>query len=86
MCLPRPQKPPAPAPPPPLPPVTPQAPPPPQETPDEVAVSEVDPNVRRAKSKKAKGEYAKGTQQLRVPLAPKVNPGTSGPSGGVNQP
>ena len=54
MCLPRPPKPPAPAPPPPLPPVTPQAPPPPTETPDEVAVSDVDPNVRRAKSKKAK--------------------------------
>ncbi len=85
MCLPRPPKPPAPAPPPPLPPVTPQAPPPPTETPDEVAVSDVDPNVRRAKSKKAKGEYAKGTSQLRVPLAPKVNTGTTGPAGGLNK-
>ena len=85
MCLPRPPKPPAPAPPPPLPPVTPQAPPPPTDTPDEVSVSEVDPNVRRAKSKKAKGEYAKGTSQLRVPLAPKVNTGQTGPAGGLNK-
>ena len=85
MCLPRPPKPPAPAPPPPLPPVTPQAPPPPTETPDEVSVSEVDPNVRKAKSKKAKGEYAKGTSQLRVPLAPKVNTGQTGPAGGLNK-
>jgi len=72
-------------PPPPLPPVTPQAPPPPTDTPDEVAVSDVDPNVRRAKSKKAKGEYAKGTSQLRIPLAPKVNTGQSGPAGGLNK-
>ena len=49
------------------------------------AVSDVDPNVRRAKSKKAKGEYAKGTSQLRVPLAPKVNTGQSGPTGGLNK-
>ena len=82
MCIPRPQKYTAP-PPPPLPPVIPQAPPPPTDTPDEVAVSDVDPNIRRAKSKKAKGEYAKGTSQLRVPLAPKVNTGQSGPAGGL---
>ena len=85
MCLPRPPRPPAPAPPPPLAPVTPQAPPPPQDTPEEVSVSDVDPNVRRAKSKKAKDEYAKGTSQLRVPLAPKVNTGQSGPTGGLNK-
>ena len=85
MCLPRPPKPPAPAAPQALPPVTPQAPPPPTETPDEVSVSDVDPNVRRAKSKKAKGEYAKGTSQLRVPLAPKVNTGQTGPAGGLNK-
>ena len=86
MCLPRPPKPPAPTPPPPLPPVIPAAPPTPTETPEEVAVSEVNPNVRRAKSKKAKGQYAKGTSQLRVPLAPKVNTGSTGPTGGVNNP
>jgi len=86
MCLPRPPKPPAPTPPPPLAPVIPAAPPAPVETPDEVAVSEVNPNVRRAKTKKAKGQYAQGTSQLRVPLAPKVNTGSTGPTGGVNNP
>ena len=85
MCIPRPPKPPAAPPPAPLPAVQPVAPPPPEDTPDAVAVSEVDPNVRRAKSKKAKGEYAKGTSQLRVPLAPKVNTGQTGPAGGVNK-
>ena len=84
MCLPRQPTPQAP-PPPPLAPVIPQAPPPPDDTPDEVSVSAVDPNVRRAKAKKAKGEYAKGTQQLRVPLAPKVNTGQTGPTGGLNK-
>jgi hypothetical protein len=86
MCLPRPPKPPAPTPPPPLPPVIPQAPPTPVAPPNEVSVSEVNPQVRRAKTKKAKGQYAQGTSQLRVPLAPKVNTGQSGPAGGVNKP
>jgi hypothetical protein len=45
----------------------------------------VNPQVRRAKSKKAKGEFATGTSQLRVPLGSKVNTGQSGPAGGINQ-
>jgi hypothetical protein len=45
----------------------------------------VNPQVRRAKSKKAKGEFASGTSQLRVPLGSKVNTGQSGPAGGLNK-
>jgi len=51
----------------------------------EAAVSQVNPQVRRAKSKKAKGEYAQGSSQLRVPLKPSVNTGASGPAGGLNK-
>ena len=76
-------KPPAPVPLPPPPPV-PEAPPAPLPTPEPVA-QEVNPQVRRAKSKKAKGEYARGSSQLRVPLKPSVNTGQSGPSGGLNK-
>ena len=84
MCLGRPPSPPPPAPlpPPPPAPVTPPAPAPAPEA----AVSQVNPQVRRAKSKKAKGEFAQGSSQLRVPLGSKVNTGTSGSqSGGLNQ-
>ena len=83
MCLGRPPSPPPPAPlpPPPPAPVTPPAPAPAPEA----AVSQVNPQVRRAKSKKAKGEYAQGSSQLRVPLKPKVNTGASGPAGGLNK-
>ena len=66
-----------PAPPPPLPP-TPTAPPP------DPMIKDVNPQVRRAKSKKAKGEFASGSSQLRVPLGSKVNTGQSGPAGGIN--
>ena len=73
---------PPPAPLPPPPPVPP-APPAPLPTPEPEKT--VNPQVRRAKSKKAKGEFASGTSQLRVPLGSKVNTGTSGPAGGINQ-
>ena len=78
-------KPPSPPPPPPL------APPPPPPTPPvkpppapEPLVTDVNPQGRRAKSKKAKSQLAKGTGQLRIPLDPKVNTPTAGPSGGLN--
>ena len=75
--------------PPPPPPLAPPPPPPappaaPLPSPDPL-VPDVNPQVRRAKSKKAKGEFASGTSQLRVPLGSKVNTGQSGPAGGINQ-
>ena len=76
--------PPPPAPLPPPPPVPP-APPAPLPTPEPVETKAVNPQVRRAKSKKAKGEFAQGSSQLRVPLGSKVNTGQSGPAGGINQ-
>ena len=45
----------------------------------------MNPQVRRAKSKKAKGEFAQGSSQLRVPLGSKVNTGQTGPAGGLNK-
>ena len=75
-------RPPAPAPLPPPPPVPP-APPAPLPTPEPVEKT-VNPQVRRAKSKKAKGEFAQGSSQLRVPLKPNVNTGGSSQSGGLN--
>ena len=85
MCFPRPPKPPEPAPLPPAP--TPPPPPPaPIPPPDDVKVQEVNPSVRRAKTKKSKGEYGRGADQLRVPVAkPKVNVGQAGPAGGINK-
>ena len=74
---------PPPAPLPPPPPVPP-APPAPLPTPEPVEKT-VNPQVKRAKSKKAQGEFASGTSQLRVPLGSKVNTGQSGPAGGLNQ-
>jgi hypothetical protein len=46
---------------------------------------QVNPKVMMTKSKKAKGEFAKGTSQLKIPLGSKVNTGQSGPAGGLNQ-
>ena len=85
MCFrfpkPKPPKPP-PLPPPPAPPV--EAPKPPPEPED--IVKDVNPKVREAKSKKAKGEYAQGTGSLRIPLNPQVtgqaDPGAA--TGGIN--
>ena len=72
--------PPAPLPPPPVPP----APPAPLPTPEPMD-KQVNPKVMMTKSKKAKGEFAKGTSQLKIPLGSKVNTGQSGPAGGLNQ-
>jgi len=83
MCFPRPPK---PTPPPPLaPPPPPPAPPaPPLPSPDPL-VTEVNPQVRRAKSKKDKNPLSKGTGSLRIKLDQGVNqPGT--PAGGLNNP
>ncbi len=76
---------PAPPPPAPLPPPPPVPPAPPAPLPTPEPEKAVNPQVRRAKSKKAKGEFASGTSQLRVPLGSKVNTGQSGPAGGINQ-
>ena len=56
---------PAPAPPLPPPPPVPPAPPAPLPVPEPLE-QEVNPSVRRAKSKKSQGEYAQGSAQLRV--------------------
>ena len=66
-----------PAPPPPAPP----APPVPQPEP---LVTDVNPQVRRAKSKKAKNTQAKGTGALRIKLGSNVNTGSDAPTGGTN--
>jgi len=82
MCLfktPTPPAPPplAPAPPPPAPPA------PPLPTP-EPTIKDVNPQVRRAKSQKKKGnEFGQGTGSLRIKLDPKVNTGNNA-GGGIN--
>ena len=75
----------SPAPPAPVlpPPPPPQAPAPVTPPPDDV-ISEVNPQVRRAKSKKAKSGLAKGTGSLRIPLKNTPNTGTDSPAGGLN--
>ena len=78
-------KPPAPPAPPPLaPPPPPPAPPAPPTPEAEPLVTEVNPQVRRAKSKKAKSQLASGTGQLRIRLDPNVNNPNAGPTSGVN--
>ena len=76
--------------PPPPPPLAPPPPPPlPPAPPTPVAdplIKEVNPQVRRAKSKKTKSQLAKGTGQLRIPLDPQVSAPTAAPSGGLNTP
>ena len=67
----------APPPPPPEPPRQPLPAPDPLET-------EVNPQVRRAKSKKAKNTQAKGTGSLRIKLGSNVNTGGDTPAGGTN--
>ena len=78
---------PSPPPPPPLaPPPPPPAPPAPPLPQDEPLVTDVNPQVRRAKSKKAKGSDARGgTGALRISLKPDINTGTEGPAGGLNK-
>ena len=68
----------APSPPPPAPPKTPQPAPEPLGT-------DMDPQVRRTKSKKDKNPFSKGTGALRINLDPQVNTGGNTPSGGINQ-
>ena len=78
-------------PPPPPPPPLPPPPPPPVEAPKpppapEDIVRDVNPKVREAKSKKAKGEYSQGTGSLRIPLNPQIG-GQAAPgadTGGLN--
>ena len=79
------QRPPSPPPPPPLPPPPPAPTPPPEPTPaPEPLVDDVNPKVRRTKSKKEQNPNAVGTGPLRIPLNP-VNTGTPPPPpGGVN--
>ena len=80
-------KPPSPPPPPPLAP-----PPPPPEPPraplpePEPLVTDVNPKVRRAETKKQQNTYGRGTGSLRIKLDPSVSTGgQTGPAGGVNQ-
>ena len=65
----------APPPPPPAPPVAPTPAP-------EPLVTDVNPQVQRARSKKDKNPQAKGTGALRIPLGDNVN--TTGQTGGGN--
>ena len=78
---------PAPPPPPPL------APPPPPPEPPRAPVPEptpvetqMNPQVRRAKSAKARNPQAKGTGALRIKLKSNLNTGQQGPAGGINTP
>ena len=79
----------SPAPPPPPPALAPAPPPPPAPPaptkPPEALGTDVDPQVKRAKSKKDKNPYAKGTRSLRISLDQPVSTGVDTPSGGVNQ-
>ena len=79
-------RPPSPPDPPPLAPPPPIPEPPRPPTPAaEPLVTEVNPQVRRAQSKKAKSDIAKGSGQLRIKLDPQVSTPTTGPSGGINK-
>ena len=72
---------PPPLPPPPPPPPVPKAPVPEPEPVEQ----EVNPSIRRAKSKKAQNPYSKGTGSLKIPLKPTVQTGAVGGSTtGVN--
>ena len=75
--------------PPPPPPLAPSPPPPPQPPaptkPPAPLGTEMDPQVRRRKSKKDKNPYSKGTSSLRISLDPSVQTGQNTPSGGINQ-
>ena len=76
----------SPPPPPPLapPPPTPAPPAPPLPAPDPL-ITDVNPQVRRAKSKKPKNTQASGTGSLRIKLGNNVNTGGDTPTGGLNQ-
>ena len=78
---------PAPPPPPPLAP-----PPPPPEPPraplpaPEPVETIMNPQVRRAKSVKARNPQSTGTGALRIKLNPSLNTGSTNPAGGINKP
>ena len=73
-----------PTPPPLAPPPPPPAPPaPPLPTPEPL-VTDVNPQVKEARSKKDKNPLSKGTGALRIPLKNTVNTGSDTPSGGLN--
>ena len=82
-----------PSPPPPPPPLPPAPPPPlpptaPRPTPDAASVeTDINPQVREAKSKKARNEMSQGTSELRIPLEGQVNTGGNPGSnaGGLNK-
>jgi hypothetical protein len=77
----------APTPPPPLPPAPPPPAPPKAPAPipePEPATTEVNPKVRRAKERKTRNQYAKGSSQLRIPRTKGLNNPTGGPAGGLN--
>jgi len=81
MCLFR--KPSSPPPPPPLtPPPPPPAPPAPPLPAPEPLDTDVNPQVKRARSKKDKNPLAKGTGSLRIKLGDNVNTGSEGPVSG----
>ena len=78
----------APPPPPPL------APPPPPPAPPEAPLpqaapveTDINPQVREAKSRKTRNEMSKGTAELRIPLEGQVNTGgnAGSASGGLNK-
>ena len=82
------------SPPPPAPPPLPAPPPPPLPPRRPVPApkpldkeTDVNPQVKRAKSKKSKNPYMQGgTSSLRIPLNPGVNTGAgASPSGGLNK-
>ena len=72
--------------PPPPPPLAPAPPPPePPRAPlpaPEPLVTDVNPQVKRARSKKEKNPMTKGTGALRIKLGSNVNTGSEGPVGG----
>ena len=78
--------------PPPAPPPLPPAPPPPQvprasRIPiSKALIEEVNPQVRKAKSKKTKSQLAKGSSQLKIELDPRVGSAIPAPTGGINNP
>ena len=88
MCFfktPSPPPPPPPLPPAPPPPLPPQ---PPRPTPDASATeTDINPQVREAKSKKARNEMSQGTSELRIPLEGSANTGgaNTGQGGGLNK-
>ena len=88
MCFfktPSPPPPPPPLPPAPPPPLPPQ---PPRPTPDASATeTDINPQVREAKSKKARNEMSRGTAELRIPLEGSANTGgaNTGQGGGLNK-